>query len=280
VSELLEHLGKDDPVDPEWFNTLKVPVHVDGTPTEATIGDLIKSYQMTEAATNRLEDAKKYAQANTEAWAAKQQELDSQFQVLAELIQAEEQTLERDVKAIDPALRDNDPAEWAARITEFQHRRGHIEQTKVAAVAKYKANADARAKEFDTWKAKTQQEQNDILLQKLPEWREPGKAETEKVQIADYLIRQGFTQGDLSNLIDHRQVLMARKAMLYDQSRGQVDTAKKRVAKVPRIMRPGAPKPTEQLASEKLHALKSRLEKSGSIEDAVAYRLAKRGARR
>jgi hypothetical protein len=43
---------------------------------------------------------------------------------------------------------------------------------------------------------------------------------------------------------------------------------------------PGAPKPTEQLASEKLQVLKSRLEKSGTIEDAVAYRMAKRGAQR
>jgi hypothetical protein len=151
---------------------------------------------------------------------------------------------------------------------------------KANAVAKHRANAEVRTNEFNAWKAQTQQEQNEILLQKLPEWREPARAETEKVQIADYLIRQGFNQADLSNLIDHRQMLMARKAMLYDQSRGQVDAAKKRVAKVPRIMKPGAPKPTEQLASEKLQKLRSRLENSGSIDDAVAYRLAKRGAQR
>jgi hypothetical protein len=275
VSELVEHLEAD----PSWFDGLKMSFNVDGMPTEATIKELVDSYQLRGAAEHRFETAKAIAQKESEVWAAKQQELDGQFQVLAELIQAEEQTLERDVRAIDPSLRDTDPAEWAARVTEFQHRRGHIDQMKVNAVAKHRSNAEARTKEFDNWKAKTQQEQNEILLQKLPEWREPQKAETEKVQIADYLIRQGFTQGDLSNLIDHRQVLMARKAMLYDQSRGQVDAAKKRVAKVPKVMKPGAPKPTEQRAAERLQGLKAKLEKSGSIEDAVAYRLAKRGAR-
>jgi hypothetical protein len=68
--------------------------------------------------------------------------------------------------------------------------------------------------------------------------------------------------------------------MLYDESRGQVDTARKRVASVPKIMKPGAPKPREQLAAEKLQGLKAKLEKSGSLDDALAYRMAKRGVSR
>jgi hypothetical protein len=275
LSELVEHYE----LDPDWALTLKVPVNVDGTPTEATIGDLIKSYQLTEAATNRLEAAKTIAQKESEAWAAKQQELETQFQVLAELIKHEEANLERDVKSIDPKLRDEDPAEWAARIQEFNARRGQIAQIKTATVDRYKAVAETRARESQALKDQFMVDQHKVLLEKIPEWKDQQKADVEKAEIADYLLHTGFAPQELSDLIDHRQVMIARKAMLYDKSRGQVDTAKKRVAKVPKIMKPSAPKPAEQLASERIQALKRRLDKTGSEQDALAYRLAKRGVR-
>jgi hypothetical protein len=276
VSELVEHLEAD----PEWFKSLKVPVTVDGTPTEATIKDLVDSYQIKGAAEHRLETAKQFAQKESEAWAAKQQQLESQINVAAELIKSAEATLDRDVKAIDPQLRDTDPAEWAARVAEFNQRRGFIEKMKQDTVANYQANAQARAQEFEVQKQQYLQQQSGVLLEKLPEWRDPKCAEAEKAKLTNYLFHQGFAQQELANLIDHRQVLLARKAMLYDESRGQVDTAKKKVAKVPKVMKPGAPKPMEQRATERLQALKAKLEKSGSLDDALAYRMAKLGVRR
>lgn len=275
LSELAEHFELDLP----YVQSLKVQVNVDGTPTEATIGDLIKSYQITEAAEHRLEAAKSIAQKESEAWAAKQRELETQFQVAAELISKQEQNLERDIKAIDPKLRDEDPAEWAARIQEFNARRAEIAQAKYETVNKYQVVAETRARESAAITDRFKAEQAQVLLEKLPEWQDAKVADTEKAEIADYLFRQGYVPQELDGLIDHRQVLIARKAMLYDKSRGQVDTAKKRVAKVPRIMKSGAPKPAEQRAIEKVNALKSKLTKTGSMEDALAYRMAKRGVR-
>jgi hypothetical protein len=275
LSELAEHFE----LDPDYVQTLKVPVYVDGTPTEATIGDLIKSYQLGEAADHRLELAKAYQAKQGEAWAAKHQELEQNFQVLAEMIKLEDANLERDMKAIDPKLRDEDPAEWAARIQEFTQRRAQIAQMKNATVEKYKVVADQRARESEEIKNQFMAEEHKVLLQKLPEWQDQKRADAEKAEIANYLVQSGFQPQELSNLIDHRQVVIARKAMLYDKSRGQVDTAKKRVATVPKIMKSGAPKPAEQRASERLMALKAKLAKTGTVEDAVAYRLAKRGVR-
>jgi hypothetical protein len=283
VSELVEHLEENlgGELPPNWFDTLKMSFNVDGMPTEATIKELVDSYQLRGAAEHRFETAKAIAQKESETWAAKQQQLDGQFNVLAELIQAQEASLERDVRAIDPSLRETDPAEWGARQLEFGQRHAQITQAKANAIARYNANAEAQKTDADTRRARIEAEQNEVLLQKLPEWREPQKAQQEKVQIADYLMRQGFTPTDLSNLLDHRQVLMARKAMLYDQTRGQADAAKKRVAVVPKVMKPGAPKAQEQIASDRINALKAKMEKSGSFDDALAYRLAtKRGASR
>lgn len=275
LSELIQHY--EPGIDLDYVNSLKVPVTVDGTPTEATIGDLVKSYQIIEAAEHRLSDAKAVAQREQEALAAKNAETEGHYRVAAELIKSAEATLERDIKAVDPKLRDEDPAEWAARREEFAERRGFIEKMKRDTVAGYQTFQQTQAAEVKQKIDAFTAEQAVILLQKLPEWQDAKRAETEKTELADYLIRQGFAQQELAGLIDHRHVLLARKAMLYDKSRGQVETAKKRVAKVPKVMKPGAPKPAEQRATEKLAALKAKMQRTGSPEDALAYRLAKRG---
>lgn len=277
VSELVEHLETS----PDWFNSLKVNVQVDGIPTEATVGDLIKNYQITEAAEHRLEKAKAMIQEKAEAWNAKHAQYDQQMAVLGTFIQAEEARLESDTRAVDPKLRDEDPAEWAARITEFDQRRAHIGQLKANAYAQWQANQYARTQEATAVRDQVKAEQSQILMQKLPEWQDTKQANVEKTKIAEYLLREevGFQPQELDQLLDHRQVLIARKAMLYDESRGSVDTAKKRVATVPKIMKSGAPKAREQLASERLAALRDKMVKTGHPDDALAYTLAKRGAR-
>jgi hypothetical protein len=276
VSELAQHLEAD----PEWINTLKVAVKVDGRQAEVPLGDLIASYQKQEMADQYLKEARDAKHSTTQELAEKRNALESEYRVAADLVKSVEATLERDVKAIDPKLRDEDPAEWAARIQEFNQRRANIERMKYETVEGYKTAMQTQAAEAGRIRDEFRTQQNALLLEKLPEWQDPKRADDEKVKLTDYAFRVGFTQPELANLLDHRQVLILRKAMLYDESRGQVDTARKRVASVPKIMKPGAPKPREQLAAEKLQGLKAKLEKSGSLDDALAYRMAKRGVSR
>ena len=68
VTELVEHLEADT----EWFNNLKMPITVNGKPAEATLQQMVDSYQTQEAAQDRLEDAKQKASAlRTEATEAR-----------------------------------------------------------------------------------------------------------------------------------------------------------------------------------------------------------------
>src|SRR5690606_8155953 len=58
TSSSLQELIEANEWDPEWVNALKVSVKVDGKPGEATVKDLVDSYQMRQAAEHRLEEAK------------------------------------------------------------------------------------------------------------------------------------------------------------------------------------------------------------------------------
>lgn len=275
VSELLERFE----IPQDQFDGLKMHFNVDGMPTEATIKELVDSYQLREAAEHRLEKAKDYQAKQGEAWTAKNQEIEAQFQIAAGLVRAQEANLQRDIKAVDPKLRDEDPAEWAARRQEFNQRQAEIDQAKVEIVNQYRAVDAARVQEQQTALNQFKADQTQLLLQKLPEWQDETKANAEKNKIAQYALNNGYLPQELDNLFDHRYLITLRKAMLYDESRGQVDTAKKRVATVPKVMKPGAPKPAEQRASERIAALHAKAKKSGTVEDAIAYRMAKSGVR-
>jgi hypothetical protein len=81
--------------------------------------------------------------------------------------------------------------------------------------------------------------QQELLLAKLPEWKDPAKAKAEVAQLTEYLMTQGLTREE-AEFTDHREVLLARKAMLYD---GLMERARGAVQKVssapPKVERPG-----------------------------------------
>ena len=88
---------------------------------------------------------------------------------------------------------------------------------------------------------------------------------------------QGFSEQDALGLIDHRAILIARKAMLYDESQVKTKAMKKKLVKVPKILKSGTTKSQDQVDQEKLAQVKKRLRETGSIDDAFKVLQARRG---
>jgi hypothetical protein len=107
------------------------------------------------------------------------------------------------------------------------------------------------------------------LLAKLPEWKDPAKATPEKEAIVKYLVDQGFPAAALDNISDHKTVILARKAMLYDKMMEKAGAAAKKIATVPtKIVKPGVGESPNNL--DKRSQAFQRLGKTGRIEDAAA----------
>jgi len=128
---------------------------------------------------------------------------------------------------------------------------------------KFQAEYDARMRKYV-------EEQNALLVKAVPDFADPAKATTEKKALRDYLGAQGFQDDELAQLVDHRTVVVARKAMLYDRLMAAKPEAKK-VAPVVRAIRPGAarPAPAAPNAAQAREAAISNLKKDHSI-DALA----------
>lgn len=274
LQELIEH----NEWDPEWVNSLKVPVKVDGQSAEASLQDLVANYQMNQAAEKRLEEAKAKRESLTKELTEKQEAVQGQYAAAAKLVEQAEKMLDRDTSAIDwKRLREDDPAEYSAKKAEIAERRQELEQLKRNAAQEYRQAVDAERQKAEAEYQETLKAEQDALLEKIPEWRDQGKAAEEKSHLVKYLMSQGFTEQDVMGAADHRLILLARKAMLHDRGQQRVDTARKKVAKVPKVLKPGAPKPKADQERQKLEKLQTRLKKSGSMEDAFSLLKARRG---
>lgn len=277
VIQSLSELTEAQEWDPEWVNTLRVPVKVDGADTDASIEDLVRSYQTQEAANARLEQskaAKEEARQLREAVATKAQE---NVAVFGKLIQAAEQKLAGDAQSADmESLRQNDPAEWAAKTQEFQQRAADLQGLRAQALAEYqKAVAETQQQTQVQHQERLRVEQA-ALLEALPTWSDPEVAQAEQQALVSHLTARGFAEEDVLGASDHRLILLALDAMKYRESQKATDAARKKVARVPKVLKPGAPKSPDQRSSEKLEALRRKARKSGSRADALALFRAKR----
>lgn len=107
-------------------------------------------------------------------------------------------------------------------------------------------------------------EQESLLLEKLPAWRDPARKQAEQTELARYLMHDlGYTPDELSSLTDHRALITVRKAMLFDKAQ-KLRSAKPQ-AKAPPAIRPGA---AQGATANRIDpALEKRLMRSGKADD-------------
>lgn len=246
VAELIEQ----SQFDPEWFNSLKLEAKVNGKTTPVTISDLLKSYQIGEAAESRLEEAKTHAKALTGEVAQQKEVLTSQLSSVASLMKEAEALLDKDEAGVNWAdLREKDPGEHAAKKLEIKERREHIQSLKEKGAQAWRESVQAnQQKSQDDFKQKVAAEKT-ALFEAIPEWKDPEKAKVEVPKMTDHLVsKYGFTKEEVSGTIDHRLLAIGRDSMLYHELQSKNETAKKKIVKIPKVLRPGPstpPKPKE-----------------------------------
>ena len=109
------------------------------------------------------------------------------------------------------------------------------------------------------------------LVQALPDWQDSTKRTKEAKDLADYLATSGYKPEEFANA-GHREILLARKAMLYDRLQQQTPAVTKAAATAP-VVRPGAQQPAKKPLS-KIDTLRRKHAQTGSDKDAEALLIA------
>lgn len=170
-------------------------------------------------------------------------------------------------------LAQEDPAAWVAENAKFQQRYAHYQQ----AVHERQALAQRQSGDEEAQQREYVREQREILSQKLPEWRDKTVAERETREIAEYLLKQGYSEDELNTLQDHRALLITRDAAKWQQHVASLASAKaKQAPKEPaKTLKPGAANQNQQSNNAYQDALK-RARRSGREEDVMAVLAARR----
>jgi len=243
-------------------------VKVDGEEKQVTAEDLVKSYQLEQAAQKRLQEAattRKQAEAEAQELAQKREQYAQALQQLeANLAQAQERPQE-----YWDRLYQEDPLEWTRQRDAYREQKDNLAKVQQERVRVQQEQQQQMAQAHQQRLVEEQQR----LLERIPEWRDEEVATREKQAIITYAQRLGYTEQELANASDSRAIETLRKAHLYDELMSKRPEVQKKVKQAPKAVKAGSPKSKKQVdASRKKQALE-RLSKSGSKDDAVEYLL-------
>jgi hypothetical protein len=241
-----------------------VTIKVDGKDVEVKLSELKNGYQRQADYTKKtmeVAEQRKAAEAELQKARAEREQYANGLSQTAALLQAQLQEQQQ----IDwQQLLENDPQEYL--------RQQHLAQARQAKLAdtfqkQQELNAIQQAEQQQAYQnhLNTQQE---VLLAKLPEWKDEARAKADKEALKNFLKTSEFDDQEISGISDHRMVLVARKAMLYDQMMAKAEAASKKVSNLPtKAVKPSSGEP-QQL--DKRTSAFQRLSKSGKIDDAAA----------
>lgn len=234
----------------------------------------LKRQQMLEAdyraKTAEIAEAKRVAQAHIQQV---QQERVYHASHLNALIQGLQTQLIGDQQAL-AQLAQSDPAAWVSENAKFQQKYGQYQQ----AVQASQQLANQQTQEQQQADLEWRQGEAAALQEKLPEWRDAKVKETESNAIAEYLMGNGYAAEELSELFDHRALLVARDAMKWRQHQAAQKTLKdKQTREPPRPFKAQASRPN-QPEQTRYQEIRERARKTGDESDLLAQLAAKRAA--
>ena len=109
------------------------------------------------------------------------------------------------------------------------------------------------------------QREKQSMLEAIPDWKDAEKSKSERAEIKASLQKAGFTPEEIENLSDHRSVVIARKAMLYDQMMSKKPEVQKRVSEAPKPVKPGTTQQRNQ-KGDAYNKTRDQLKKTGRAE--------------
>lgn len=251
----------------ELESTLTAKVKINGKWEEVTLAEMRAGYQKDAA----FRQNQQQLAEEKKAWHAEAQQrtqaIEAQLMNATHVLNAVESLV---IKPLDQAemqhLRATNPAEWAARIQEHNAQVAYVGQLKNAAQQSIAQRQQQLTEEQMQQRAQLLEREREAL-ERIPGWGNELKAEIESYLTGQY----GYTNDDLTHVVDHRLVDIVRKANLYDKMQAQGDLAKKKVANVPKLVKPGKPQGKGGLERSALEQAKARLRKTGSRRDAAEY---------
>lgn len=237
---------------------LLINTKIDGQTGTIALQDVIKSYQLEGHLNNKsmeVSEQKKALDSEKETFAKQSQQ---KLQQLDNALQVAFSELYQDFERVDWAtLERSDPSEYSALRLKFQDREARLKHAMTALDEERGKAQNQQVEQLQEAREANLKE----LLAKVPEWSDPKVFEQGRADLKKNLQSYGFTDEEVSSVIDHRFILLARDAMKYRELQDKKETVIKKVKVAPKTAKSGAKQDTQK--QDPLKTSRSRVRKSG-----------------
>ena len=249
---------EEEQIDTQEKQDSTYKVKVAGQEFDVTLDELRNGYSRDadyRQKTEELSNQRKNFQSESEK---QRQDYSSKLNEINQLMSVAQQQLQTEVNSADlEKLYEEDPTE-AARIEHRLRRK----QEKLNSVME-KTQSEQK-KQFDTYL----QDQQKQLVNKMPEFSDPTKASSLKTNMKATLNNYGFNDQEISQVYDHRIVMLVNDAMKYKSMQNSKPNLAKKISKPGRVLSSGVKQGKAEFNSKARKEKLSRLRKSGSMKDA------------
>ena len=243
---------------------------VNGQEVEVTLDELRKGYSRQQDYTQKTEklsqDRKSVDQLKndftrqSEEAKIKRDQYEKQLQVLSEQLKSSEQKVDLD------RLYEEDPAEYVRAKAEQDRQKELLNSAK-----KEQERIQAeKQEEYNKTYSNYLEQQRDLLSKKLPIYADKDKGPEFVKNLTNFAKEIGYSDQEISQLVDHRAVMMLANAYRYDKLK-KANLKNKKVTKVSKVISSSSPKVQDDSdVVKRMNSKKATLKKTGKVQDAVS----------
>ena len=269
LATIAKTLGLDETDLSVGEDGVRLKTKVDGEEGEVSLAELRKGYQLQKHFTKQQEQFLAERRQWEEARQKQAAELQGHVALATQVLQEEENQLREDYTLDWNTLRQEDPAEYAAKLAEYNQRLTGIRRRQQELTEKTQQQVQKMQQE----QAAKLQEHLAVEQSKLSEalqWKDE-KTRTEGAQrLQAYMTGVvGLAPEQLNTIYDHRAFVLAEKARRYDEAMAKLETAKKKVAEAPKVPTGGTAPPKATSQRRNVDQAMNRLRKDHSVESAA-----------
>ena len=248
-------------------------VKVDGEDVEVTLEELTRGYSRQSDYTKKTQEIAEYrknyeiaTKAAIDEVTQTQQSRQQYVDALANMVQMEYAQLQSYDNINWDELKETDQDAYLVKRDEYREAQGRIKEQQEAIYYEQQQQEEESAKQMQTLR----REEFGKLATIIPQWSNAEFRNKVGSELNKFALSKGFSPEELSQLYDHRSILLLMEAKAFEDSQKGKKTIKaKKLKNKPKVVRSG--KGSSKKSDSRIKRTKSmkRLQETGHVNDAI-----------
>jgi hypothetical protein len=268
-----EESEEEEAEDEDETESTVYTVKVNGQDVEVSEDELIKGYSRQQDYTQKTQQLAEYKRQMDVAAQQMQQEVAQTQQMRSQYVDALSTAIDSNYAHLQQyanvdweRLKTEDREEYLTKRDDYRQAQEGIQELQVKA----QQAQQQQEQEMQVQHRQVLQEEHAKMVSILPEWNDPDTQRAIAKTISEFALTKGYTQEELSQLVDHRSILVLMQAKAYeDMTRKQHEIRAKKVKNKPNVVKTKAKREKAEVSQGKRKAKLKRLQQTGHVDDAV-----------